>query len=124
MSFKFLFVLLYLSTTLFSDFGPWGIDADLASEKKPIEQPQKITPVNRVGIHLIHFYQNVISPANGPKSHYAPSSSLYTLRAMQKYGFIKGWIMGCDRLMRENDEEWFYLTIPVGKSHKMKWDPP
>jgi len=50
----------------------------------------------------------VISPADGPRSHFYPSSSQYTKDAMDKYGFFAGFLMGCDRLMRENNEEWIY----------------
>jgi uncharacterized protein len=38
---------------------------------------------------------------------------------VHRYGFLKGYIMGCDRLLRENDEEWIYRTIEVdGKTCK------
>jgi hypothetical protein len=43
-------------------------------------------------------------------------------QAMHNYGFLKGFIMGCDRLLRENDEEWVYRTIQIdGKI--FKYDP-
>lgn len=72
---------------------------------------------------LIHFHQNVISPADGPRSSYFPSSSQYTLEAMRKYGFFTGFIMGCDRLMRENSETWVYRTVTLPDGSVTKWDP-
>ncbi|MFS8564522.1 MAG: hypothetical protein LVR00_09605 [Rhabdochlamydiaceae bacterium] len=33
--------------------------------------------------------------------------------AMTKYGFFKGYIMGCDRLLRENDDPWVYKTAYI-----------
>lgn len=72
---------------------------------------------------LIGFHQNVISPCDGPRSHFLPSSSQYTLDAMRKYGFFKGTTMGCDRLMRENNEEWVYQTGYNCAGQKMKLDP-
>ncbi|MBA2727061.1 MAG: membrane protein insertion efficiency factor YidD [Parachlamydiaceae bacterium] len=72
---------------------------------------------------LIGFHQKVISPADGPRSHFLPSSSQYTLDAMRKYGFFKGVAMGCDRLMRENNEEWVYQTGYNCAGQKMKLDP-
>ena len=42
--------------------------------------------------------------------------------AMQRYGFLKGYIMGCDRLLRENDEKWVYRNVEIdGKL--FKYDP-
>ena len=75
------------------------------------------------GVNAIRFHQEVISPADGPRSHYIPSSSQYTLEAMRKYGFFQGYVMGCDRLMRENNEEWVYRKTYDGAGRKMKWDP-
>lgn len=105
---------------------PWGKDADLVQAKREADcQPQAIaTPfLGQLGETLIRFHQEVISPCDGPRSHFIPSSSQYTLDAMRRYGFFKGFTMGCDRLMRENDERWVYRTIPVGDSHVLKWDP-
>ena len=42
--------------------------------------------------------------------------------AMQRYGFLKGFIMGCDRLLRENDEEWVYRTVEID-GRRFKYDP-
>ena len=42
--------------------------------------------------------------------------------AMQRYGFFQGLLMGFDRLIRENDEEWVYRTVEIeGKTYK--FDP-
>ena len=90
---------------------PWGKDADIVHPSACtvcVEQP---TLLARCGIRAIRFHQQVISPADGPRSHFIPSSSQYTLEAMQKYGFIQGFTMGCDRLMRENSDEWVYRKI-------------
>ena len=101
---------------------PWGPDADLASgsisccERAPTEAA-------KIGISLIRFHQEIISPADGPRSHFIPSSSQYTLDAMRKFGFLKGFVMGCDRLMRENDDPWLYKTIVDENGFTMKYDP-
>jgi hypothetical protein len=72
---------------------------------------------------VIRFHQEVISPVDGPRSHYRPSSSQYMHQAMHRYGFLKGFIMGCDRLLRENDEEWVYRTIQDNDGKIFKYDP-
>jgi putative component of membrane protein insertase Oxa1/YidC/SpoIIIJ protein YidD len=112
-------------TSLFSlSSSPWGKDADLAYLQpriENIESPQNL--LTRLGVQAIRFHQEIISPADGPRSHFIPSSSQYTLEAMKKHGFFQGYMMGCDRLMRENEDPWVYrrITDPAGKI--MKWDP-
>jgi len=104
---------------------PWGKDADLVykrsqeSNNKRCQSPI-LGPLSEL---LIGFHQNVISPADGPRSHYYPSSSQYTLDAMRKYGFLRGFIMGCDRLMRENDDPWIYGTTTDGAGDLLKYNP-
>lgn len=97
---------------------PWGKDSDLViSEKKP--KSDKLSPLARAAKGLILFHQNIISPVDGPRSNFRPTSSRYMLLAIQKYGFLKGYIMGCDRLMRENDSEWVYRNVVIdGKTYK------
>lgn len=102
---------------------PWGKDADLVHPHPPSYQPAPSSFLSRWGIKAIRFHQEVISPADGPRSHYIPSSSQYTLEAMRKHGFFKGFTMGCDRLMRENDEEWVYRKTRDAAGRPMKWDP-
>lgn len=72
---------------------------------------------------MIAFHQEVISPADGPRSHFLPSSSQYTLDAMRRYGFFKGYLMGCDRLMRENEDPWVYKKITLSDGTVRKLDP-
>lgn len=105
---------------------PWGKDADLCVCPILVKQAEKYCPTPILGAFadmMIGFHQNVISPADGPRSHFLPSSSQYTLDAMHKYGFFRGFTMGCDRLLRENSEAWIYPTILHGHNELMKWDP-
>jgi uncharacterized protein len=97
---------------------PWGKDADLA-----VGQIQPSRPRTFLGENLIRFHKQVISPADGPRSHHKPNSSQYTIDAMRKYGFFQGYLMGCDRLMRENEDPWIYKTIKDDKGETFKWDP-
>lgn len=115
---KLILATLLLFSPLCAD--PWGKDADLIYRIKA-EPPKKIeTPLfGQFGEVMIGFHQNVISPCDGPRSHFYPSSSQYTLDAMRRYGFFKGFVLGCDRLLRENNEEWVYQKEPNG----LKLDP-
>lgn len=102
---------------------PWGTDVELLTPPPPVlirsAEPTHIT----LACAMIRFHQNVISPADGPRSHYIPSSSQFTYEAMQRYGFFKGWILGCDRLMRENDDPWIYPQILSPDGFLLKSDP-
>jgi putative component of membrane protein insertase Oxa1/YidC/SpoIIIJ protein YidD len=106
---------------------PWGKDADLARMASPLEcevPPRcKTFFVGQLAEALIDLHQNFISQCDGPRSHFIPSSSQYTLTAMRKYGFCRGLCMGCDRLMRENKEEWVYRKIKNGAGQQLKYNP-
>jgi len=122
MSFKFL--PLFLAATLVAKTGfyePWGKNADLKAPL-PAQEPPEYSLGTKLADVMIRFHQQVISPVDGPRSHYKPSSSNYMQQAMHRYGFVRGFVMGCDRLLRENDEEWVYRTIEY-EGQLFKYDP-
>jgi putative component of membrane protein insertase Oxa1/YidC/SpoIIIJ protein YidD len=103
---------------------PWGKDADLTHRKVvSCEERASPTPLSVAAEKMIRFHQEVISPADGPRSHFIPSSSQYMLDAIHKYGFFKGFPMGCDRLLRENNDPWVYRKTLNGAGVQMKYDP-
>ena len=53
-----------------------------------------------VGIALIRAYQRFISPMLPSSCRFTPSCSLYTLQAIEKYGLLKGCLVGARRLLR------------------------
>src|ERR1700722_49679 len=112
MASKQLFFLILFVGTLWGNspgyFVPWGKDSDLV-----FYQPQQILPkrtdlLSKAAEQVILFHQNVISPVDGPRSHFRPTSARYMLLAIRRYGFFLGYIKGCDRLLRENKEPWVY----------------
>lgn len=118
--FLFIFPIYLISKDPFIE--PWGEDTTLL-KKDMSPSFQKVTSSKKLANAMIHFYQKNISPANGPKSNFRPTSSKYMELAIYEYGFFKGFIMGCDRLMRENTDPWVYRTIDIhGKT--VKYDPP
>ena len=92
---------------------PWGTDANRAQPKAASFSPCQ---------YLIRFHQQVLSEADGPRSHYLPSSSEYTRRAMVSWGSAMGFILGCDRLLRENSDHWVYRRAKI-RSGYLKWNP-
>ncbi len=105
-------------------YEPWGKDADI---KLPVhdafQESERFAPMVWATEKIIWFHQNIISPVDGPRSHFRPSSSGYMLEAVRKHGFITGILMGCDRLLRENNEDWIYYTVEY-EGRTLKWDPP
>ena len=122
---KTVLFLLSLAQIAFSFPGydePWGYDSDLKAPSHTIEERESPHLAIRLADAIIRFHQTVISPVDGPRSHYSPSSSQYMYLAIHRFGFLKGFIMGCDRLLRENDEEWVYQKIEWG-GKLLKYDP-
>lgn len=118
MAFKY-FVFLALATTSLAyacTYDDWG-------EEKRFRAPSQAT-VAEGGIEaIIQFHREVISPTDGPRSHYFPSSSQYMLNAIRKYGSWRGFELGCDRLLRENDELWIYPILITAEDDRLKFDP-
>lgn len=124
MIFKKLFPFLFLINIGIAAPGfhePWGKDSHLKAQP-PSKEDEPLSLATKLADAIIHFHQTVISPVDGPRSHYRPSSSAYMKQAMHRYGFLKGFVMGCDRLLRENDEEWVYRKIEVD-GEIFKYDP-
>ena len=118
---------------------PWGCEADLAEITEQliknkgvdkgivlsdrVEAGEPRFPIGaHVGVSCIRFFQRYISPIDGPRSSFYPTSSQYALEAINRYGVLMGIALGCDRLMRENSEEWVYDVIDK-HGQVRKYDP-
>lgn len=64
--------------------------------EKIIKLPRKLV------IYLIKFYQLCISPRIGSHCKYYPTCSEYTKQAVDKYGIIKGSLLGIIRILKCN----------------------
>lgn len=51
-------------------------------------------------IAFIRGYKRYVSPMLPPSCRFTPSCSQYTMEAIQKYGVLKGGLMGAWRLLR------------------------
>lgn len=125
MHFKFLMIFLVLTASVFAELGyvePWGKDADLIQHVENIEPRKPLSLMAKLAEQVILFHHNVVTQIDGPRSHFKPSSSQYMLYAIRRYGFMKGFIMGCDRLLRENQDPWVYRTKEVDGA-LWKYDP-
>ena len=118
--FKSIFFFSFFFIELFS-FHPWGKDSDLCTPIKHAEKKQN-TFLEKSAQGFIYIHQNFITHIDGPRSSYFPSSSSYMKEAIERYGFLRGYLMGCDRLLRENKEKWIYMTIEID-GELCKYDP-
>ena len=100
-------------------YTPWGKDCDMAHVKEHEAPLKDIAGFDT----LVDFHKTVISHADGPRSHFVPSSSEYMRKACHKYGFFKGFPMGLDRLIRENSEVWVYPLYYTKDGDWLKRDP-
>ena len=53
-----------------------------------------------VALGLIHFYQLAISPAVPASCRFVPSCSAYAAEAIERYGVLRGGVMGIRRIAR------------------------
>jgi putative membrane protein insertion efficiency factor len=53
-----------------------------------------------IGITLIKGYRRFVSPMLPASCRFTPSCSLYTLQAIEKYGLLRGGVMGARRVLR------------------------
>ncbi|MCS7202627.1 MAG: membrane protein insertion efficiency factor YidD [Dictyoglomus sp.] len=56
--------------------------------------------LKKVVILLIKFYKYFISPALPHSCRFYPTCSTYTLTAIERYGILKGGLLGIKRILR------------------------
>ena len=59
----------------------------------------------KIVIYVIKLYQKFLSPFLGKNCKYYPTCSEYTKQAVDKYGIIKGSILGIIRILKCNVKE-------------------
>lgn len=75
--------------------------------------------IKKLFLILIRFYQAAISPHLGPKCKYSPTCSEYTYEAIERFGALKGGLMGLWRILRCNPwSKGGYDPVPE-KKHKL-----
>jgi putative membrane protein insertion efficiency factor len=65
-----------------------------------IYAPAKLIRMKKAVLFLIRGYKTLLSPVLGQHCRYHPSCSMYTYEAIEKYGLLKGMILGTKRLLR------------------------
>lgn len=99
-------------------FVPFCIYGAEASQNNQSQQALSI----KLSTVMIDWYKENIAPIHPFQCTYYPSCSQYTKEAIEKYGLLKGWFLGCDRLMRCNHDKWVYSEVKV-KNEIKKYNP-
>ncbi|WP_069292896.1 membrane protein insertion efficiency factor YidD [Fervidobacterium thailandense] len=58
--------------------------------------------MKKIVLYLIKLYQRYISPLKPPTCRFKPTCSTYTYQAVERFGFIKGLLLGFWRILRCN----------------------
>jgi len=86
------------------------------------DRAQDTAPSNHIS-DIIHFYQKYISPVDGQRCSMYPSCSKYAKNCAEKHGFLMGWVMGFDRLVRCGRDE-VKTSSPIWiNGEKYTYDP-
>lgn len=96
---------------------PWALELHTPKTQKTF------TPLSKVELELIiAFHRQILSDADGPRSHYYPVSSHYMQDAIRTHGAFQGVLIGMERLLRENQDPWIYPRVEIG-GFNLKYDP-
>ncbi|MBW2635540.1 MAG: membrane protein insertion efficiency factor YidD [Deltaproteobacteria bacterium] len=87
----FIIVLAALSPVVYGDESP-SVSRTPEPDTGPMAYP-------------IQFFRQIVSRADGHRCPMYPSCSEYSAQAFKKHGFIKGWVMTSDRLLRCGRDE-------------------
>jgi len=80
----------------------WGEIAE--RDPVPAKTPEVLGWGQRVGIQLMTFFIQYISPVDGDRCPCYPTCSDYSRQAIAKHGLLVGGVMTFDRLLHEGDE--------------------
>ncbi len=90
---------LFLIIIFFSVFG-------CAGKKNRVDFFQNSSSDNTSEISSPYlFFWSLVSAADGDRCQMSPSCSAYSAESIKKYGFIEGYLMTCDRLLRCGRDE-------------------
>ena len=58
--------------------------------------------MKRISIKIIKIYRKHISPYTRPSCRFTPTCSMYSIEAIEKYGFLKGGYLSLIRILKCN----------------------
>jgi putative component of membrane protein insertase Oxa1/YidC/SpoIIIJ protein YidD len=125
---SFAFFLLICPPSCFGseDFDPWDFDKGVPATRGTIkittdEQKGRAVPASLL-VAAAKFFRDHISPVDGDRCPMYPTCAAYSIQAIEKHGFIAGYLMTVDRLIHENNEMDYVPIVAVGSGYRY-WDP-
>ncbi len=116
--------------TVASAWDPWDFERPLPD--RPARRAAIVDPASesthpvKAGLGgMLTFFQQVVSPLDGPKCPFYPTCSQYSREAVGMYGPFWGVLLTADRFMREThgvENSGRYPLVFVGKWRP--FDPP
>jgi uncharacterized protein len=73
--------------------------------------------VRYAAIGLVRLYQVLLSPLSAGSCKYHPSCSQYAIDALRQFGFFRGTILACWRLLRCNP--WSHGGVDYAKDQRL-----
>ena len=102
----------------------WLLCSHAFAEQKMRMKEKESTTEQTVTLSLpIQFYQAYVSKVDGNRCQMEPSCSTFCADALKKHGFLLGWIMCSDRLLRCGRDEKKMSTPVRINSEKRIYDP-
>ena len=95
-------------TRVQAGFIPWDAMVTVGDENQERSHHHRhgIRPVYNgpaaAGYFMIRFFQEVISPQDGPNCRFKPTCSRYGREAVEQYGLLIGGFLAGDRIIRCN----------------------
>ena len=94
-------------------------DVSATSRDDGGNQGSRATP----GTWFVSFYRAHISPVDGDRCPSVPSCSSYCNMAINKHGFLIGWMMTVDRLIHEGEAETAVSPTVLSEGKWKIYDP-
>jgi putative membrane protein insertion efficiency factor len=95
----------------------WGYAGETRSPQ------QKIDDETNFATFPIRMYQKFLSAGDGHRCPMMPSCSQYSIEAFRKHGYLLGWIMTSDRLLRCGRDETRLSETRTKNNETYSYDP-
>ncbi len=92
--------------------------------KKEDEEKRREGIFEKFSLKLIKIYQGTISSLQGEVCNFEPSCSRFMEQSIKRFGFVKGILLGLDRLQRCHRFSFYYYPKYYGLKNKKLYDPP
>ncbi len=89
-------------------FMPWNADVHVGDETVHLHTHPAVrnstvySGPQGAAYFLIRFFQEAISPQDGPNCRFSPTCSAYGRRAVERHGMLAGLMLACERIIRCN----------------------